>query len=219
MLLDCCTCAGVKSRGACLSALIDTSGGSDDGFQESATNAVVQAWVYYGLRQVAQLCLWIGMQTDADDLNMKADKMKAAFNAKFFLSINDKMDAVCDGICSDVNHTSVHSSFYALAFGLVDEAHLPAVFSYIMHRIDASEVGYPGGPYPIQFLLIALYMNENDKGHLALDVLTSTKKHGWLAMINEYNATTTMECWSPEELPNLSFSHIWSSSPNFVIPW
>eukprot|EP00041_Stephanoeca_diplocostata_P032497 m.1041766 g.1041766 ORF g.1041766 m.1041766 type:complete len:215 (-) comp24161_c0_seq1:240-884(-) len=34
-----------------------------------------------------------------------------------------------------------------------------------------------------------------------------------------YNATTTMECWSPDELPNLSFSHIWSSSPNFIIPW
>lgn len=34
-----------------------------------------------------------------------------------------------------------------------------------------------------------------------------------------YNATTTMECWSPDELPNLSFSHIWSSSPSFVIPW
>lgn len=28
-----------------------------------------------------------------------------------------------------------------------------------------------------------------------------------------------MECWSPDELPNLSFSHIWSASPTFVIPW
>ena len=50
-------------------------------------------------------------------------------------------------------------------------------------------------------------------------VMTSAKKHGWLAMMRDYNATTTMECWSPDELPNLSFSHIWSASPTFVIPW
>ena len=38
-------------------------------------------------------------------------------------------------------------------------------------------------------------------------------------MMKDHNATTTMECWSPDELPNLSFSHIWSASPAFVIPW
>ena len=27
-----------------------------------------------------------------------------------------------------------------------------------------------------------------------------------------------MECWLPEELPNLSFSHVWSSSPAIVVP-
>ena len=27
-----------------------------------------------------------------------------------------------------------------------------------------------------------------------------------------------MECWTPEELGNLSFSHVWSSSPSLVIP-
>jgi hypothetical protein len=52
-----------------------------------------------------------------------------------------------------------------------------------------------------------------------LQVLTSERKHGWIAMMREHNATTTMECWSPDELPNLSFSHIWSASPSFVIPW
>ena len=27
-----------------------------------------------------------------------------------------------------------------------------------------------------------------------------------------------MECWLPEELPNLSFSHVWSSSPSIIVP-
>jgi hypothetical protein len=37
-------------------------------------------------------------------------------------------------------------------------------------------------------------------------------------MIQFFGATSTMECWLPEELPNLSFSHVWSSSPSFIIP-
>jgi hypothetical protein len=72
----------------------------------------------------------------------------------------------------------------------------------------------------VQFLLIALFQNEADMGNAALDlVLTSDSKHSWLAMMRAHNATTTMECWDPDELPNLTFSHIWSASPNFVIPW
>ena len=38
--------AAAAYPGDCLTALIDTSGGSDDGFEQSATNSVVQAWVY-----------------------------------------------------------------------------------------------------------------------------------------------------------------------------
>jgi hypothetical protein len=153
--------------------------------------------------------------------------------------------AVCDGMCATHNHTSIHSSFYALAFGLIDHTThrlpvagrtvLPPVaaataarsalavsgstFEYITKRLADDPDGYPGGAYPIQFLLVALYSHTADLGHAGYRVLTSTKKHGWIAMMRDFNATTTMECWSPEELPNLSFSHIWSASPTFVVPW
>jgi hypothetical protein len=73
-------------------------------------------------------------------------------------------------------------------------------FEYLKSRINSSPVGYPGGSYPIQFLLLALYRIESDHGSLAFDVLTSDKKHGWIAMMRDFNATTTMECWSPTEL-------------------
>ena len=206
-----CTQAGHR----CLTALIDTSGGSDDGFVQSHANAVVQAWVYYGMQQVARLARWIGRVDVADSLDAKAAAMKVAFNR---LMVSDT-GAVCDGLCAEINHTSIHSSFYAMAFGLVNDSHRVATFSYIKSRIDSSSVGFPGGSYPIQFLLVALYGAEFDHGHEGMDVLTSTKKHGWLAMMTAHNATTTMECWSPDELPNLSFSHIWSASPSFIIPW
>ena len=103
---------------------------------------------------------------------------------------------VCDGICTEVNHTSIHASFYALAFDIVDKPHQQKVFEYIKMRINRSAVGFPGGSYPIQFLLVALYAIESDHGNLAFEVLSSGKKHSWIAMMKDHNATTTMECWS-----------------------
>ena len=51
----------------CLSCLIDTSGGSDDNYQQSNANAVVQAWVYYAMTQVAGLARWIGKVSKTDE--------------------------------------------------------------------------------------------------------------------------------------------------------
>ena len=60
-----------------------------------------------------------------------------------------------------------------LAFGIVDEAHASGVFAYIKARVRASAVGFPGGAYPVQFLLLALYRQESDLGHFALEVPTA----------------------------------------------
>lgn len=146
---------------------------------------MVQAWVYYGTREVAKLARWIGRLDAAAELEVKAAAMKAAFNR---LMISES-GAVCDGLCAEVNHTSLHASFYTLAFGIVDDTHQQGVFDYLKHRIESSPVGYPGGSYPIQFLLLALYGVESDHGRLAFEVLTSEKKHGWIAMMRDHNAT------------------------------
>ena len=200
----------------CLGALVDTSGGSDDGFVQSSINSVANAWVFYGTQELAKLARWLGKDNEAAILEARAAALKAAFNR---LCIGGADGAVCDGVCAETSHTSVHSSFYALAFGLVDDTKAPGVWSYIMQRVTSSTLGVPCGAYPVQFLLIALYQLECDHGNAAFGVLTSTKAHSWLAMLDVHNATTTMECWDPEELPNLTFSHIWSASPTFIIPW
>lgn len=97
--------------------------GSDDGFQPSNANSIVQAWVYYGLTEVAKLARWIGKLDTAAELDGKAVAMKSAFNR---LMISAESGAVCDGLCvggGGANHTSLHASFYALAFGIVDAQH------------------------------------------------------------------------------------------------
>mmetsp|Transcript_16065 Transcript_16065/g.34898 ORF Transcript_16065/g.34898 Transcript_16065/m.34898 type:complete len:416 (+) Transcript_16065:205-1452(+) len=198
----------------CLSALIDTSGGSDDGFVPSPVNAVVNAWVYHGMVEVAQLARWLGAWDTVSRLDTIAAKLKSSFNSLLVSGTG----AVCDGLCNVISHTSVHSSFYALAFGLVEPKMANATWRYVKHRVDTDPNGLPCGSYPVQFLLRALYSVESDAGRAALSVLTSTARHSWLAMMLAHNATTTMECWDPEELPNLTFSHIWSASPAFIIP-
>ena len=57
---------------ACLSALVDTSGGSDDGFVQARVNSVANAWVYYGTQQLARLARWIGRDADAKILEARA---------------------------------------------------------------------------------------------------------------------------------------------------
>ena len=68
------------------------------------------------------------------------------------LGLTPSMYAVCDGLCNPAsknatqypdiqyaNHTALHSSFYALAFGLLDggsAAMKQGVFEYIQHRLD-----------------------------------------------------------------------------------
>lgn len=198
-----------------LSALVDCSGGSDDGFKHSDVNAVVNAWVYHGLTSLGKLGRWLNKTGEADRLDAAAGALKAAFNALLI----DGDGRVCDGVCERTPHTSVHSSFYALAFGLVADDNVGGVWRYIVDRVQRSPVGVPCGSYPVQFLLQALYANESDRGAQALGVLTSAKKHSWLAMMDDHSATCTMECWSEDELRSLTFSHVWSSSPNFVIPW
>lgn len=61
-------------------------------------------------------------------------------------------------------------------------------------------------------------MDGADHGNAAYGVLVAQTLHSYRHMMEFYGATSTMECWTPEELGNLSFSHVWSSSPAIIIP-
>eukprot|EP01050_Picozoa_sp_SAG11_P022270 SAG11_NODE_4170_length_2028_cov_1.729393_1_plen_258_part_00 len=78
--------------------------------------------------------------------------------------------------------------------------------------------GMPCGVYVSQFTLQALYKNAADHGQAALELLTSTAKNSWLNMLKQ-GATASMEAWTTDEKPNLTWSHVWSASPGFIIPW
>ena len=216
---------GVRSNGLVhvdgLGALVDTSGGDDDGFQDSDYNAVVQAWSYLAMRRIAQLGRWIGRTADAAALDATADALRAAVKSLMVNASAPAAAAVCDGLCSATPHQSVHSTFYNLYAGVFsdDDAMTTSVAGYVRARsVEDPVKGIPCGSYPIQFLLAGLYMDGADHGNAAYGVLTAQTLHSYRHMMEFYGATATMECWTPEELGNLSFSHVWSSSPAIIIP-
>jgi alpha-L-rhamnosidase len=130
-------------------------------------------------------------------------------------------NAICDGVCARTPHTAAHATFYALYSGVLDGApYKAALVEWLAARTAANgALGVPCGSYPVQFLLGGLYNADGDHGNAAFAVLTSRAKHSWMNMIEEFGASVTMECWLPEELENLSFSHVWSSSPSFTVPF
>ena len=206
-------------NGPALSALIDTSGGSDDGYVQSSVNSVVNAWVHLALRCLARLGRWLGRGSTAATLDALATAQAAAFQAAMYNA--SAGGGVCDGLCSATPHTAAHATFYALYSGILDGApYQPALVAWLQARTAANGgLGMPCGAYPAQFLLGGLYAADSDHGAAAYAVLTSAAPHSWLHMMGALGATATMECWLPEELPNLSFSHVWSSSPAFTVPW
>ena len=69
--------------------------------------------------------------------------------------------------------------------------------------------------YAAQFLLDALFAaGQADAAH---DLLTSTGLSSWLHMMDDLDATITMEAWDPSIKPNTTFSHAWGTAPANVV--
>ena len=76
--------------------------------------------------------------------------------------------------------------------------------------------GMPCGVYVSQFTLQALYKNAADHGQAALELLTSTAKNSWLNMLKQ-GATASMEAWTIDEKPNLTWRCLPISSTVLLI--
>ena len=64
--------SGLLNRSG-LGALVDTSGGDDDGFVQSPVNSVANAWVYYG--PVATTAHYMAVCSQNKDLCVNASKL------------------------------------------------------------------------------------------------------------------------------------------------
>lgn len=99
--------------------------------QDSATNTISSAWIYYGATTLAKIATLVGRGGDAAHLLEVAAGLKAAMNAKQW---NATAGAFCDGVCTNTSHMAFHSTMYSLAFGAVSEEHAEKAWEYVRHR-------------------------------------------------------------------------------------
>ena len=168
-------------------------------------NTVVNAFHYRALTLMSRLAEAIGRDDDAAKLGEQAKQVYKSFNSKLF---DSKKGVYVDG--EGVDHASLHSNMFALAFGLVDDKRKPSVVEFIKSRGMACSV------YGAQFLLEALYTVDEDEA--ALRLMTNEGDRSWPHMIYDIGSTVTLEAWDPKYKPNLDWNHAWGAAPANIIP-
>ena len=146
-----------------------------------AVNTVVNAFHYRALVLMSRIAEVLGRADDRSRFAKQAEVVRATFNRLLY---DRERDVYVDGEGSD--HASLHSSMFALAFGLVPETRRQSVLSFVRSRGMACSV------YGAQFLLEALY--RNGEGRYALELLIAPHDRSWWHMIQS-GSTITMEAW------------------------
>lgn len=194
--------------------MIDWPSGSRDGYVSShnTQSAVPNAYAAVALSRMSAMAGWLGNTADQEQWANTSSTIVATMKSKLY---NSSSGNVKDGV--GVNHYSIHASMFAAVAGIADgdAAMADKIAAYIVSR-GATEACSCMGAYWMLEALYRLAVDSAAAADAALDVLTSDRKNSWLHMI-EQGATTTMEAWTPDEKPNLTWSHPWCSSPNNVM--
>lgn len=196
----------VHYKGKELQDIVDWPRPSEsDGYVFAPINTVVNAFHYRALTLMSRMAAAVDRADDAQRLRSRAARVYESFNARLF----DRAKGIyLDG--EGVNHSSLHSNMFALAFGLVDDKKKPSVVEFIKSRGMACSV------YGAQFLLEALYGVDEDE--TALRLMTNEGNRSWPHMVYDIGSTVTLEAWDPKFKPNLDWNHAWGAAPANVIP-
>ena len=184
--------------------IVDWPKGETDGFVFTNVNSVVNAFHYRSLVLMEKIAAALDKPDDAAFYRQHAERVKAAFNEKFF---DSQRGIYVDGI--GTGHASIHANLFALAFGLVPSNRCAAVAGFVKSRGMACSV------YPTVYLLEALYDAGEDR--CALDLMTSDSDRSWLNMI-QAGSTVTTEAWDVKYKANEGWTHAWSTAPVQIIP-
>jgi len=183
--------------------IVDWPQGERDGFVFRDVNAVVNAFHYRNLLEMADLAKALGKTDDADTFAARANGVFAAYQKAFF---DGARGIYMDG--EGTAHASLHANAAALAFGLVPREFRNGVADFCKSRGMACSV------YFSQYLLEAFF--EAGRADDAIALMVASGERSWLGML-EQGATITMEAWSPKCKPNLDLNHAWGTPPLNVI--
>ncbi|KAK6357614.1 hypothetical protein TWF718_001922 [Orbilia javanica] len=191
--------------------IVDWPVGERDGFNGGDTNnqagpevnAVVNAFYYRALLDMATIAQATKRTDDALLFKSRAKAVYNAYNAVFF---DRRRGIYIDGEGS--THASLHANMFPLAFDLVPRGYQNQVADFIQSRGMACSV------YGAQYLLEALYKAGRDQ--YALQLMTSRSDRSWWHMI-QISSTMTLEAWDIKYKPNLTWNHAWGTAPANII--
>jgi hypothetical protein len=186
-----------------LADIVDWPVSERDGFVFRPVNAVVNAFHYRNLMEMADIARALGKSADSERFSARARAFRAAYNKVFF---DPARGVYRDGEGTD--HAALHSSAAALAVGLVPPESMGRVADNCVARGMACSVGFA------QHLLEGLFFAGRDREAVAL--MVSSGERSWLGMM-DFGATITMESWSVRVKPNLDLNHPWGAVPLNII--
>jgi hypothetical protein len=189
--------------------LVDWPQNQRDDFVFREYNTVVNSLAYRAYRDMSALATALAEDTDARAYSQRADALRDAINAHLYDAVAGRYDDGMDANGTPTGHHALHSSAFALAFGVPDASQVERVADYVASRGMACSV------YCAAFLTSGLYAA--GRGQAALDLLTGNGVASWLNMIR-LGAGATAEAWDPSLKSNLTYSHPWAASPAFLIP-
>jgi hypothetical protein len=187
--------------------LVDWPPNERDGFVFERENTVVNAFAYAAYNAMAQIAGAIGKGSDASAYAADAAALRSAIQSDLY---DPATGAFYDG--AGTSHEAIQSSIYVVALGAASQVQAQTAARFIaQHGITPTAWCV----YCAAYLLEALY--DGGQAQAALNILTANSSTSWLNMIAQ-GAGSTMEAWNPSIKGNLSYSHAWATSPDFVVP-
>ena len=181
-------------------------------FTASKHMSVSNAFAAHGLDLLSQVVKAGGRTENATQF--------AAESFNLMKNIKDKMwngTNYCDGICSEVNGSSlVMSNMFTLCFGMVPQANIEGAWNVVADW-GLEKIGDYGAFWYFMALASGYYAPAYDTpgdGSAVLKALTKCDRYSWCSGLRDDNLTMTRESWHQG-----TYSHQWGSSPIVGVVW
>lgn len=184
--------------------IVDWPTGERDGFIFGETNTVVNAFYLRSLELMHQMAAALGKNEEAKEYADRYRNGLKAFRQKCFDPLTGLFR---DG--AGINHSSVHSNLFPLAFGLTPERHRAETADWLATQ------GMRCSVYAAQYLLEGLF--EQGKANEALGLILAYNDRSWRHMV-ESGTTITWEAWDQKYKPNQDWNHAWGAAPANLLP-
>jgi len=173
------------------------------GFEFRKANAVVNAYYYIGLNEMAEIATRLGRTADAQAFRARAARVYDSFQKAFF---DPERGIYVDG--QGATHASIHANALAVVAGLVPAEKVKGVGDWLAGREMECSV------YFAQHFLEALF--KTGHGARAVALMTADNDRSWVGMIKA-GATMTKESWNEGVKANIDWNHTWGAAAINVI--